>query len=45
MGSGLSAVLVEDTEDTGSDLVVDDGFVVFADNVDAKFLVECECRM
>jgi len=42
MGSGLSAVLVEDT---GSDLVVDDGFVVFADNVDAKFLVECECRI
>jgi len=45
MGSGLSVLLVEDTENTGSDFVVDDGFVVFADDVDAKFLVECGCRM
>jgi len=41
MGSGLSVLLVEDTENTGSDLVVDDGLVVFADNVDAKFLIRC----
>ena len=43
MGGGLSVLLVEDTEDTGSDLVVNDGFIVFADNVDAKFLVGCGC--
>jgi hypothetical protein len=36
MGGGLSVLLVEDTEDTGSDLVVDDGLVIFADNVDAE---------
>ena len=45
MGSGLGVLLVEDTEDTGSDLVVDDGFVVFADNVNTKLLIECGCRM
>lgn len=43
MGGGLSILLVEDTEDTGSDLVVDNSFVVFADDVDAKFLIECAC--
>ena len=43
MGGGLGILLVEDTKDTGSDLVVDDSFVIFADNVDAKFLVECAC--
>jgi len=41
MGGGLSVLLVEDTEDTGSDLVVDDGLVVFTDNVDAEFLIRC----
>ena len=41
MGGGLSVLLVEDTEDAGSDLVVDDGFVVFADNVDAELLIKC----
>ena len=43
MGSGLSILLVEDTEDMGSDPVVDDGFVVFTNNIDAKFLVGCGC--
>ena len=45
MGGGLSFLLAGDTEDTGSDLVVDDGFVVFADNADTKLLIECGCRM
>jgi len=45
MGSGLSVLFVEDTEDTGSDLVVDDGSVVFVDNVDTKLLIECGCRI
>ena len=41
MGSGLSVLLVEDAKDTGSDLVVDDGLVIFADNVDAELLIKC----
>ena len=34
MNGGLGVPPVEDTEDAGSDLVVDDGFIVSADNVD-----------
>ena len=34
MSGGLSVLLTEDTEDVGSDLVVDDGLVVFTNNVD-----------
>ena len=41
MGGGLSVLLVEDAEDTGSDLVVDDGLVVFANDVDAELLIKC----
>jgi len=33
MGRDLSVPPVKDTKDTGSDLVADDGFLVFADNV------------
>jgi len=40
MGSGLSVLLVEDTENTGSGLV-HDGLAVFVGNVDAKFLTGC----
>jgi len=40
MGGSLSVLLVEDTEDTSSDLVVDDGLVIFADNVDSEFLIK-----
>ena len=29
------------TQDTGGYLVVDDGPVVFADNVNAEFLIKC----
>jgi len=43
MGSGLSVLLVEDTENTGSGLVVYDGLAVLADNVDAKFLTGYGC--
>jgi len=43
MGSGLSVLVVEDANDTASGLVVDDGFIVFADNVDAELLIEYEC--
>ena len=43
MGGSLGVLLVEYTEDTGSNLVVDDSFVVFADNVNAKFLIGCAC--
>ena len=39
MGSSLSILFIEDTKNTSSDLVVDDGFVVFADNVDAELLI------
>ena len=46
-GNGSSILLVEDTEDTDSDLVVDDRPVVFTDNVDTKFLIDvgavCSC--
>jgi len=45
MGSGLSVLLVEDAENTGSDLVVDDGLVVFVENVGAKLLIRCGCFM
>jgi len=41
MGDSLSILLVEDTEDMGSNIVVDGGLVVFADNVDAKLLIKC----
>ena len=41
MGGGLSVLLVEDTEDTGSNLVVDDCLVIFADNVNAELLIKC----
>ena len=41
MGGSLGVLLIEDTENMGSDLVVDDGLVVFADNVDAEFLIGC----
>jgi hypothetical protein len=40
MGSGLSVLLVEYAEDTGGDLVVDDGLVVFTDDVDAELLIK-----
>lgn len=43
MGGGLSVLLVEDAEDTGSDFVVDNGLVVLTDDVDTEFLVECGC--
>jgi hypothetical protein len=43
MGGSLSFLLVEDAEDTSSNLVVDDGLVVFADNVDAELLIKCGC--
>ena len=39
MGSGLSVLLVEDAENTGNDLAVDDGLVVFANDFDAEFLI------
>jgi len=45
MGSGLGVLLVEDAEDTGSDLVVDDSLVVFTDDVDTEFLIKCGCSM
>ena len=41
MGRSLGFLLIEDTEDTGGDLVVDDGLVIFADNVNAKLLINC----
>ena len=41
MGGSLSLLLVEDTEDAGSNLVVNDGLVVFTDNVNAKLLIKC----
>ena len=41
MGGSMGVLLIEDTENTGSDLVVDDGHVVFADNVSAEFLIGC----
>jgi len=39
VGSGLNVLLVEDTENAGNDLVVDNGPVFLANNVDAKFLI------
>jgi len=41
MGGGLSVLLVEDAENACSDLMVDDGLVVFADDVDAELLINC----
>ena len=35
---GLGILLVEHAEDAGSDFVVDDGLVVFTDDVDTEFL-------
>ena len=43
MGSGLSVLLIEDTKDMGSDFVVNDGLVVFPNNVDAELLIRCRC--
>ena len=43
MDSGTGIPLVEDTEDTGSDIVADDSFIVFADNANAKFPIVCAC--
>ena len=40
LGGGLSVLFVEDAENARSDFMMDDGLVVFADNVDAKFLIE-----
>ena len=45
MGGGKGVLLVEDTEDTGSNPVEDDSFAVFAENVTAKFLIGCACRV
>ena len=42
-GSGLSVLLVDHTEDTGSGPAVDDGRVIFAENVVTKLLIECGC--
>lgn len=39
LGGGLGVLLIENAENTGSNLVVDDGLVVFADNVNAKLLI------
>jgi len=36
--SYLSVLFIEDTDDTGSNFMVDYGFVVLANNVNAKFL-------
>jgi len=41
MGRGLGFLFIEDAENTGGDLVVDDGLVVFADDVNAKLLINC----
>ena len=41
MGGSLGILFIEDTENTGSNLVVDDGLVVFADNINAEFLIGC----
>jgi hypothetical protein len=41
VGSILSVLLVENAENAGSDLVVDNGLVVFTDNIDAEFLIKC----
>ena len=41
LGSGLGILLVEDAKNAGGDLVVNNGFVVFSDDVDAKFLMKC----
>jgi hypothetical protein len=40
LGGDLSVLLVENAQGMGSDLGVKDGLVVFADNVDAKFLIK-----
>jgi hypothetical protein len=40
LGSGLSVLLIENAEDTSSDLVVDDSLVIFANDVDAKLLIK-----
>ena len=41
MGGSLSVLVVENAEDTGGDLVVNNGLVVFTDNVDAELLIKC----
>ena len=43
MDSSLSVLLVEDTKDTSSDFVVNDGLVVFPNNVDTELLIRCRC--
>ena len=43
MGGGLGVLLVENAEDAGGNLVVDDGLVVFADDIDAELLIKCGC--
>lgn len=40
LGSGLSVPLVDNSEDTGSDLAVNDGLVMFTHNVDREFMVK-----
>ena len=42
MGGGLSVLFVEGTEGAGSDLVVDDGLVVFAGDAGAELLINVE---
>jgi len=43
MGNSLSFLLVEDAENTGGCLVVDDGLVASTGGVDAKLLINCRC--
>ena len=45
MDSGLSILIVEDMENTGSDLVVDNCFDLFAHNIGTKLLIEGGCCM
>ena len=40
LGSGLSVLFVENAEDTGGDLVVNNSLVIFTHDVDAEFLVK-----
>lgn len=42
-GSKLGFLLSKDTNDASGDLVMNDCLVVFADDVDAKFLIEEMC--
>ena len=41
MGGSLSVLVVKNAEDTGGDLVVNNGLVVFTENVDAGLLIKC----